>query len=789
MRRTKKRLLRSILCVLVALSMCMGNLCTVTAFAAEQIAELPRYVDFSRPDKLTMEDLGLDDVFHEQQTGASETISADDSENESQISELEQAVDESLTSAEPSETEAETTFEPESEVESSAESSAEQERDPAKEDVAEEVDVEAETVNMKEAETLSEETEMETETDAKEETEAEQPEAELRQPEEFYQVRTDEPEGTLVELKDFSRTYEMGDGEYVTIFGGYSGLYLDEDGNICEVDNTLVQQEASLFMGADMPVIYENRSGEYKAYLPSQMSEEQGFAISMGDYLMELIPQGGNYTDSLVSGNAIRYNNVYENIDSQYTLIGNHIKEDIILLTPTDIHSFSYELRTYGMEAELVENTITVQSGDESGAKFVLNAPMMIDANGNSSEAITMSMEEMEGKLIVTVTADKEWLDAAERVYPVRIDPTSFTVPNEHLWTYVAADGRPDYHFQSDDYSYVGYKEGWGNCRTYFVMVTDWDSVLIPGITKATFKIGQMTNHSNGTGVIGFYSPDDVWDPNQLTWNTQVDLPHNFHDSTNTVGAGEMLEFDVTEMINNWANEVKAQVGMMMRSEFEPMSEDQMIYAMPAETLYSHNYVDLGPRIEIYWDGMIEEESDLCIPIDDLTIEVDPIIIGGNAGGKAAVGVISYGLSQAESLVAYTLEQEGNAIGLGIAEAALELTSPDFTLGGAISEAEQTAPEGNWQTAGYISTVDLQLDTIYRFSAQATGYDVVANPVTGKNVLGTEVMTSSVKESDTFLLYEVKETDLLERIARHYDVSVNDIRKDNYLPDQLTISG
>ena len=59
---------------------------------------------------------------------------------------------------------------------------------------------------------------------------------------------------------------------------------------------------------------------------------------------------------------------------------------------------------------------------------------------------------------------------------------------------------------------------------------------------------------------------------------------------------------------------------MMMKSEYEPMSEDQMIYAMPAEELYSHDYVDLGPRIEIYWDVPIDL---IGMDIEDLTVEVD----------------------------------------------------------------------------------------------------------------------------------------------------------------------
>ncbi len=746
-KRPLKRLLRAVLCIALALGMCMGDLCTITAFAAEQLSQIPRLVDFSRPEALTWDDLGLEVPSQQGETSA----------------------------------ETEPTAEAETETEGEAET--EEETGTA----------ENETEAGDEAE---EETEEETEEAAGEE-------AALRTPETYYTLETDEPEGTLVRFEDGIRTYEVGDNEFVTIIGGYSGLYEDADGEVKEVDNILVAQEQagiapmavqavgenSAGDGADTDTVWENRAGDTHVMLPENMGDGQGFVLSVDGYSVELVPLDGDFGRSAVSGNAIRYNDVYENIDVQYTLIGNSLKEDIILLVPSMQNTFRYELCTGGLTAVQNERSISLMAEGEEYPKMILHAPSMSDAAGAVSDAVEITLTEENGHTYVTVTADAGWLAAPERAYPVRIDPSSFTVPNKHLWSYVIASDRPDYHAEPTDFAPIGYQDGWGNIRIYWVIVTDWDTVLTPNITQATFKIGQATDNSHGTGEIGFYSPTEVWDPNMLTWNYMLELGGIdclFHDSTNTVGAGEILEFDVTDMLNGWASGTYAQVGMMMKSEYEPMSEDQMIYAMPAEELYSHDYVDLGPRIEIYWDGPINL---IGMDIKDLTVEVDPVIVGSNAGGKAAVGVITYGLSQAESLVGYTLNKDGQAQAGGTTQADTELTAPDFTLGGAIPEAEREAPSGNWQSAGFISTVDLQLDTIYRFSAQATGYEIVVDPDTGENVPGTETAVSSVKESDSFLLYEVKETDLLSRIASHYGVRAADIRKDNHLPDQLTVAG
>lgn len=73
--------------------------------------------------------------------------------------------------------------------------------------------------------------------------------ADLRVPEDFYEpLEINEPEGRLIEFNDSYRTYEMGDRSYVTVIGGYSGLYKDQDGKIFRVDDTLVSPETKKAM-------------------------------------------------------------------------------------------------------------------------------------------------------------------------------------------------------------------------------------------------------------------------------------------------------------------------------------------------------------------------------------------------------------------------------------------------------------------------------------------------------------------------------------------------------------
>lgn len=89
--------------------------------------------------------------------------------------------------------------------------------------------------------------------------------------------------------------------------------------------------------------------------------------------------------------------------------MGNSVKEDIILLAPTEKNSFSYLIDTCGLAGEVIGNTLYLYetgADPEKEAVFVLEAPEMIDSADEISFGVSLSVEEQEGMLLVTVTAD-----------------------------------------------------------------------------------------------------------------------------------------------------------------------------------------------------------------------------------------------------------------------------------------------------------------------------------------------------------------------------------------------
>ena len=299
-----------------------------------------------------------------------------------------------------------------------------------------------------------------------------------RFPERFYEEEKPEDYGALVSYDVYSRTYHVEGNRYVTVIGNDGATYIDEDGNLQAVDNTLMEQTVSAFgmFGDGTETSYINRANDYTVLLPQSLGQEEGkgITIASGDALITLYPAEGSFANGVVKDNAIRYSNVFPGVDYQYTVLGNSVKEDIILLEPIGQdgkNSFSYLLDTYGLEGTIINNTLYLYeagTNPETDAVFVLEAPEMTDGADEISFGVKMSMASyaadagtgQSGMLLVTVTADKEWLSAPERVYPVRIDPTAIQVTGSAIRMACAEEGSPNTVIGDNQYPYVGYDDG-----------------------------------------------------------------------------------------------------------------------------------------------------------------------------------------------------------------------------------------------------------------------------------------------------------------------------------------
>jgi len=139
---------------------------------------------------------------------------------------------------------------------------------------------------------------------------------------------------------------------------------------------------------------------------------------------------------------AVRYHNVWPQIDLSYRPLKNGLKEEIIInnfasltgLFPNQEASFNFKVnlrQAVFKDFPLSNNTIFVdpQSNDY---RFHFAKPFMVDAKGEKSEAVFLKLipQENDGQdqkittYLLQIIPSWEWLSRPERVYPVVIDPT-----------------------------------------------------------------------------------------------------------------------------------------------------------------------------------------------------------------------------------------------------------------------------------------------------------------------------------------------------------------------------
>lgn len=697
--------------------------------------------------------------------------------------------------------------------------------------------------------------------------------SDIREPESFYDDSTDEPEGILVQFDEERniRTYEQAEGEYITMIGGNSGLYRGEDGVIYSADNRMLStveakntaseeaeteenQEITLindlglgiFTGTDLrkeegsfhaekdqkvPKAsdsnasasesqegYYNAGGSMELWLPEDMGGTEGYTIGNGEDSLEIIPLEGDYSRSASKENAVRFSSVFPGVDVQYTMLNDTVKEDIILLEPQEKNQFSYQLKSDTLKFKKDGDVLFAYKDSYRSPSFALTAPVMIDADGAVSRDITLTYDK--SKKILTYTADKDWLQDADRAYPVRIDPAGAVLVDYQAFqmNMVAKGGQylgtPEAYtkyFGLNINPMAGFSEDFGYCRALITINADWESLMGsneqegPDLVNVELKLNTMTTDTpNNTGFAAFI-PNTTWDPSTITWekmkNQGVDSGmvqtgeiQYSSDSDNNLSR-EMC-FDITNIYDQWLKNPASRTGLMIQAYVEggdenyKPGESDITSVSWAETFYNQAAGSaLGPCLRVEWKGQLQGVDLETLDMSEFSVALDAGVTETLAGGRNTEGVLLHGISQADSTIDYKLHtKSGRVVDEGSVTAGNAAENPDFT-----QVNDDCIParylDSNWQSDPPHMTQDpLEPDRIYYYTAKGTGKEIVENEA-GELEQGTETVETEWLESDEFLLYRVQASDILPRIARHYGVDTNQLREDNMFRFQLAEAG
>ena len=267
----------------------------------------------------------------------------------------------------------------------------------------------------------------------------------------------------VVELRsENTKHFDMGDGTYQAVTYGYPVHRKDATGEWKDIDNTLTIERGSStqYKTKDSRV---NFASEYSSSTSLLTLRENGYTIEMSfvspirgavsaakvsnPVLEETSLSSDRASDNIDelirvnNSSSIKYENVLDNVDLEYILHSNDVKENIIVNEPCVSYSYTFELKVDNMIAELDETGVIYFCDAMTGeAVYVIPVQYMYDDNGAVSYEVDYQLKQIKNGIYkLTIIADEEWINAEEREFPVVIDPTLSSAEHYTYDTYFNA--------------------------------------------------------------------------------------------------------------------------------------------------------------------------------------------------------------------------------------------------------------------------------------------------------------------------------------------------------------
>ena len=252
----------------------------------------------------------------------------------------------------------------------------------------------------------------------------------------------------------------------------------------------------------------------------------------------------------------ILYPEAFHGVDIRYTIGPESLKEDLVLKQADAVHGFTWRYAPGALKARQAGADIVFE--DEGGREvYRLSAPYMTDDGGKKNKEAYVRLE-----------ADDKWLAAAERVYPVVIDPV--------VTTDVARDKIQDCHvssFYNTDNFYNSYILKTG--RVDGSVLRSYLKFTLPQINKASemvtsaWYVAIRCPGGSDQRRIDIHRVTKDWDSRTITWDNQPSYDPKVADYIAFSGSSlTRLVFDITGVVKDWYADGK-NYGLMMKEHGE----------------------------------------------------------------------------------------------------------------------------------------------------------------------------------------------------------------------------
>ena len=403
--------------------------------------------------------------------------------------------------------------------------------------------------------------------------------------------------------------FRMTDGSYTAVQYSSPVHYQTDENTWEEYDNRLSETETldedktekvvNLFKEKD----YVNQSGDYSVRFSKKTNgkklvrlEKDGYKLSWtyqdmakktGDVRNAEADNDPKTVDNLQS--EVVYANVYKDTELQYIVSGSTIKENFILHSEEAVSQFTAEYKMTGLTAVSVNPQEIAFRNADGETIFSLYAPCMFDANGATSDSVTLEiLESKNNSVTIRTTVDTQWLQEEDRAFPVTVDPAIFTKQTraaiEGAYVSVKENGQGA---GGEAYGEMFYEVGYDSYTKYKTRI--YLNINLPTLDKSDIVVAAYLNlylldasfYSNSVpdAVLDLHEANSGnWKYNTLTWANQPGYNSLVVDTLtvpNPKGGDvdyKWYTYNVSKSIKKWYTNPASQTGFVIKRDVESFS-------------------------------------------------------------------------------------------------------------------------------------------------------------------------------------------------------------------------
>ncbi|WP_412126550.1 DNRLRE domain-containing protein [Streptomyces xinghaiensis] len=305
--------------------------------------------------------------------------------------------------------------------------------------------------------------------------------------------------------------------------------------------------------------------------------------VDGGDHGVEFGVDGASDAAVEVHGDAAHYKNIRP--DSDVVLEADHgaIKETIVLNSPDAPREWTFPLGLDGLTPEINADGAVLLRDAAGEVQAVIPQGWMEDSSHDPgtggpalSGGVTYSLERQGDQWALKVALDDAWLDAPEREYPVRVDPSVDDIDTNG--DSFVQDDWPDENFAGDDELKIGSYDGGSSRAISYMRFNNVSSQLKNRyILNADLGLFNVWSSSCTAQKMTVHQVTGAWSSTTVTWSNRPPSYGNLIASDSfaygeNCGGSKWRVIDLgkkgTDLVQDWVEGTAANHGLAIWADF-----------------------------------------------------------------------------------------------------------------------------------------------------------------------------------------------------------------------------